>query len=83
MGEIADMMLDGARCQWCCELLDGHGFPVVCPGCQARHGVDMHGNPRKKKNRRKRQRSNEPRGLSAGDLARDKSPSTQEDSEAS
>lgn len=44
MGEIADMMLEGAMCQWCGEYLgDGDGFPVVCAGCQREHGVNMFG----------------------------------------
>ncbi len=57
MGEIADMMLEGAMCQWCGEFIDNEtGFPTVCPGCQMRHGVDAHGEPRSKKNKRAKKR---------------------------
>lgn len=34
MGEIAEMMLDGAMCQVCGEFLDDSlGFPTTCGGC--------------------------------------------------
>jgi len=34
MGDIADLMLEGALCEACGEFLgDGDGFPQRCPGC--------------------------------------------------
>lgn len=57
MGEIADMMLEGMMCQWCGEDLgEGDGFPTVCPGCQAQHNVDEHGNPLKERAAKQRKR---------------------------
>jgi hypothetical protein len=47
MGEIAELMLDGAMCQWCGEVLgDGDGYPVVCAGCQRQHDVNEFGEDR-------------------------------------
>ena len=35
MGEIADLILDGALCQWCGEDMDeAAGYPVTCEACQ-------------------------------------------------
>lgn len=66
MGEIADMMLEGAMCQWCGEFLENAaGFPTICRGCQGQHGVNAHGEPTKK--RRKKKNRSKPRGLSAAD----------------
>lgn len=49
MGEIADLMLEGAMCQWCGEFLDGEGgYPTVCAGCQRKHGVNEFGEDRNK-----------------------------------
>lgn len=37
MGEIADMMLEGAMCQECGEFIENAlGFPGLCAGCSAR-----------------------------------------------
>jgi len=47
MGDIADMMLNGDICQFCGEILDGCGFPQVCPRCQDEDGIDKYGNPKK------------------------------------
>ena len=44
MGDIADMMLSGEMCQWCGEILDGQGYPTVCPACQAERNCDEFGN---------------------------------------
>ena len=37
MGEIAEMMLDGARCEQCGEFIDDGeecGYPRLCAGCE-------------------------------------------------
>lgn len=36
MGEIADAIIGGLFCQYCCELIDGDepGYPRACAGCQ-------------------------------------------------
>ncbi len=50
MGDIADMILDGQMCQWCCEIIgDGDGYPVICQSCQKENNVDQHGEDRKPK----------------------------------
>ncbi len=68
MGEIADMMLEGAMCQWCGEFIDGggEGFPTICSGCQRQNGVNAFGAPAKKR-RRKKKRRGEARAESAGE----------------
>lgn len=36
MGEMADMMLEGAMCQGCGEYLgDGDGYPTYCAACSS------------------------------------------------
>lgn len=66
VGEIADMMLEGAMCQWCGEFIENAtGFATICAGCRSVHGVDIHGIPRKKKRNRKSKRK-QPRGGAEG-----------------
>ena len=35
MGDLADAMLSGLFCQYCCVLVDGAepGYPRICSGC--------------------------------------------------
>lgn len=39
MGDIADMMLEGAMCEQCGEYLgEGDGYPRLCGSCSQRPG---------------------------------------------
>lgn len=44
MGAVANQMSEGSSCQWCGEMIDGEGYPMLCQACQDEHNVDKHGN---------------------------------------
>lgn len=42
MGEIADGILEGDFCQYCCDYIgEGNGFPVTCEACR-QDGIEEH-----------------------------------------
>ena len=44
MGDIADMMIEGAMCQQCGEIIGdgiGDGYPVICEDCTADEPLDF------------------------------------------
>ncbi len=48
MGEIADMMIEGAMCQGCVEyIVDDTGYPRWCSSCEPDDTEDWNPKPRK------------------------------------